>query len=230
MVRDVASGREIHDFRHSGKQKQGRKDDTSRKSRYINFNVERQKILSHCHVVCSTLSGAGSKAFIESGKSENHSYSNLLKYMSLAGERLTKVKCAPPVSRDEFPHSEFDAVIIDEACQGSEMSCLIPFKYNPNAVVLVGDPNQLPVMTFSQDASRCKADRSLFDRLHLTGLPINMLRIQYRMHPAIVQFPSKTFYNNKIITCDKINNRRPAIWHDHVAFPPYLLVSKASYF
>ncbi len=107
------------------------------------------------------------------------------------------------------------------------MSCLIPFKYNPNVVVLVGDPNQLPVMTFSQDASRCNADRSLFDRLHLIGQPINMLRIQYRMHPAIVHFPSKTFYDDNLITCDQIFNRPPAIWHDHIAFPPYLLVSKS---
>ncbi len=197
MVRDVASGRETHDFRHtrSSHDKKGKRDHTSRKSRYINFNDERQKILSHCHVVCSTLSGAGSKAFIES------------------------------VSRDEFPHSEFDAVIIDEACQGSEMSCLIPFKFNPNVVVLVGDPNQLPVMTFSRESTRCNADRSLFDRLHLNGLPINMLRIQYRMHPSIVKFPSETFYNNSLITCDHIKNRRPAPWHEHSCFPPYLVVS-----
>ena len=105
------------------------------------------------------------------------------------------------------------------------MSSLIPFKYNPNIVVLVGDPNQLPVMTFSNEATRCNADRSLFDRLHANGWPINMLRIQYRMHPAIVHFPSKTFYNSNLITCDLIKNRRPALWHDHIAFPPYLLVS-----
>ena len=209
MVRDVASGREIHDFRHSGKQKQGRKDDTSRKSRYINFNVERQKILSHCHVVCSTLSGAGSKAFIESGKSENHSYSNLLKYMSSAGERLTKVKCAPPVSRDEFPHSEFDAVIIDEACQGSEMSCLIPFKYNPNAVVLVGDPNQLPVMTFSQDASRCKADRSLFDRLHHVHCwsPVRDAELSQHALSQVYLMP----FHISIVQQPKVTERHPNI-------------------
>jgi len=194
MVRDIASGAETHDFRHTPKGKQKRKPtDSSRKSRYINFSAERQKILSQCHVICTTLSGAGSKAFIES------------------------------VTRDEFPQFEFDAVIVDEACQGSEMATLIPFKYNPNVVVLVGDPNQLPVMSFSQDASRCNADRSLFDRLHANGWPINMLRIQYRMHPSIVSFPSKTFYNNNLITCDLIKNRSPAHWHNHIAFPPYLL-------
>ena len=76
MVGDVASGREIHDFRHSNKKAQ-KKNDKGRKSRYINFNVERQKILSQCHVVCCTLSGAGSKAFIESGKATSR---NMIKY------------------------------------------------------------------------------------------------------------------------------------------------------
>lgn len=194
MVRDVAAGKEIYDFRSCDPANKMKTSDTTRKSRYINFNVERQKILSRCHVVCTTLSGAGSKAFIES------------------------------VSRDEYPQSEFDAVVIDEACQGSETSCLIPLKYNPNIIVLVGDPNQLPVMTLSPDASRCNADRSLFERLHANGWPINMLRIQYRMHPEIVKFPSKTFYNDNLITCDLIKNRKPSVWHNHLAFPPYLLV------
>lgn len=193
MVRDVAAGKEIYNFRSSDPINNMKSSDTARKSRYINFTVERQKILSRCHVVCTTLSGAGSKAFIES------------------------------VSRDEFPQSEFDAVVIDEACQGSETSCLIPLKYNPNIIVLVGDPNQLPVMTLSPGASRCNADRSLFERLHANGWPINMLRIQYRMHPEIVKFPSQTFYKSNLITCDLIKNRKPSAWHNHLAFPPYLL-------
>lgn len=46
--------------------------------------------------------------------------------------------------RDDFA-SEYDVVIIDEACQASEPSSLIPFKFNPKAVILVGDPQQLPV-------------------------------------------------------------------------------------
>mmetsp|Transcript_2130 Transcript_2130/g.2873 ORF Transcript_2130/g.2873 Transcript_2130/m.2873 type:complete len:296 (-) Transcript_2130:126-1013(-) len=93
-------------------------------------------------------------------------------------------------------------------------------------VCLVGDPNQLPVMTFSQDAPRCNADRSLFNRLQSNGWPVSMLRIQYRMHPAIVSFPSKTFYNSSLLTCEKVKTRRPALWHEHIAFPPYLVWNK----
>ncbi len=192
-VSDVATGKDTHDFRHSGDFQQSKKRSSSRNSRHINFGEERQKILSKCHVVCTTLSGAGSKAFIDA------------------------------VARDDFPDSEFDAIIIDEACQGSEVSTLIPFKFNPNLVVLVGDPKQLPVMKFSQDSSRCRADRSLFDRLYENGWPINMLRIQYRMHESIVNFPSKTFYKNNLITAKEVLTRKQAPWHSHHMFPPYLL-------
>lgn len=70
----------------------------------------RSEILSSCNIVLATLSGAGSKAFIDA------------------------------VSRnDNKSNSEFRAVIIDEACQSSEPESLIPFKFNPTTVTLVGD-------------------------------------------------------------------------------------------
>lgn len=34
----------------------------------------------------------------------------------------------------------FDALIVDEAAQAVEVSTLIPLKYQPDAMVLVGDP------------------------------------------------------------------------------------------
>ena len=163
-----------------------------RHSRFINYSAERQKKLSQCHVICTTLSGAGSKAFAEA------------------------------VSRDEYPQSEFDAVIIDEACQGSEMASLIPLKFNPNAFVLVGDPKQLPVLSFSREAKRCNANRSLFERLQQNGWPIHLLRYQYRMHEEIASFPSKLFYDDLLITSNCVRNRSAKPWHHHHAFPPYL--------
>ena len=71
----------------------------------------RSEILGACNVVITTLSGAGSKAFIDA-------------------------VCRDPTCNE----SEFDAVIIDEACQASEPESLIPFKYNPTTITLVGDP------------------------------------------------------------------------------------------
>ncbi len=64
---------------------------------------------------------------------------------------------------------KFDAVIIDEAAQAVEPSSLIPFKFNPQAVVMVGDPCQLPATVFSNTARRCNYGQSLFQRLHISG-------------------------------------------------------------
>ena len=191
ILSKIANRREKHDFAHNRDSSEAYSS-IGRSSRSINSSTERQKRLSECHVICTTLSGAGSKSFTEA------------------------------VSRDAFPLSEFDAVIIDEACQGSEMASLIPLKFNPNVLILVGDPKQLPVMTFSQDAQRCRTDRSLFERLYESGWPIHLLRYQYRMHEEIASFPSRTFYDNMLITSKCVLNREKQSWYSHYAFPPYL--------
>jgi superfamily I DNA and/or RNA helicase len=72
-----------------------------------------------------------------------------------------------------LPGFKFDAVIIDEAAQAVEPSSLIPFKYNPQAVVMVGDPCQLPATVFSNSAKRCNFGQSLFQRLHISGSNIS---------------------------------------------------------
>jgi len=150
-------------------------------------------LLSHSDVVCATLSGLGSKGFIDA------------------------------VSRDDNNlASEFDAVIIDEACQATEASCLIPLKYNPNLCVLVGDPQQLPAFVASQECEKNMYGRSLFERLQEKGWDVDMLHIQYRMHKSIVDFPS-IFYKNKLITSDKVRNRPAALWHNLPCFPPLLV-------
>jgi senataxin len=48
-------------------------------------------------------------------------------------------------------------------------------------------------------------NQSLFERVYqcfkfYDDNPINMLSIQYRMHPDICVFPSKRFYKGKLIT------------------------------
>ena len=50
----------------------------------------------------------------------------------------------------KIPGFKFHAVIIDEAAQAVEPSTLIPFKFNPHRVVMVGDPCQLPATVFSR--------------------------------------------------------------------------------
>lgn len=149
--RDKQTGK--HDAAHPARHGNSDRDRFLEK---INFDVQGGGIsgpdrlrLSSCDVVCATLSGLGSKGFIDA------------------------------ISRDESNlTSEFDAVIVDEACQATEASCLIPLKYNPNLVVLVGDPQQLPAFVASQACEKNMFGRSLFERLQEQGWAVDMLHIQ----------------------------------------------------
>ena len=107
---------------------------------------------------------------------------------------------------------KFDYLIIDEACQCVEPSCLIPLSYEIKYLILVGDHKQLPATVFYQNANSILYNRSLFERLIDNHIPINMLTIQYRMQTNIRKFISSTFYDNKLIDSTdneyikKINN------------------------
>jgi superfamily I DNA and/or RNA helicase len=53
--------------------------------------------------------------------------------------------------------------LIDEAAQALEPSALIPLKYNPSRVVMVGDPCQLPATVFSATAKAAGYHQSFFE-------------------------------------------------------------------
>lgn len=62
------------------------------------------------------------------------------------------------------------------------------------ALVMVGDPKQLPPTVKCREAERLGLGLSMFDRLQAMGLAPLLLDVQYRMHPALCQFPSAQFY------------------------------------
>ncbi|XP_051536202.1 probable helicase senataxin isoform X2 [Myxocyprinus asiaticus] len=102
-------------------------------------------------------------------------------------------------------HEPFSCVIIDEASQAKETETLIPMLYRCPAVILVGDPNQLPPTVVSQKAKEFGYGQSLMARLcknlHPSipqHSPILSLSVQYRMHPDICEFPSKYIYSNAL--------------------------------
>ena len=116
----------------------------------------------------------------------------------------------------------FETVIIDEAAQAIEMSCLIPLKYGCKRCVMVGDPNQLPPTTFSSDAERFQYNESLFVRIAKHNPSnVHLLSIQYRMHPSISQLPSKVFYNDQLKDGPDMSKKTGAVWHARDIFGPY---------
>ncbi|XP_041753580.2 probable helicase senataxin isoform X1 [Coregonus clupeaformis] len=109
-------------------------------------------------------------------------------------------------------HKPFSCVIVDEAGQATETETLIPMLYQCNALILVGDPHQLPPTVISQTAKELKYGQSLMARL-VTNLdhyckenkmpsPVVFLSYQYRMHPDICEFPSKHIYRKALKTDD----------------------------
>ena len=117
---------------------------------------------------------------------------------------------------------EFEAVIIDEAAQSIELSALIPLKYGCSKCILVGDPKQLPPTVLSREAARFSYEQSLFVRMQ-SNHPndVHLLDTQYRMHPEISQFPSKAFYDGKLLDGDNMESNRQRPWHESSLLGPY---------
>ncbi|XP_062574962.1 LOW QUALITY PROTEIN: helicase with zinc finger domain 2-like [Saccostrea cucullata] len=89
-------------------------------------------------------------------------------------------------------------LIIDEAGMCTEpesVAAIIATK--AKQVVLIGDHKQLSPVICSTHAAELGLDVSLFERFANLA---TMLRYQYRMHPAICEFPSTHFYDKKLIT------------------------------
>jgi superfamily I DNA and/or RNA helicase len=94
---------------------------------------------------------------------------------------------------------EFDLAVIDEAAQALEPACWIPI-LKSNRVVLAGDHRQLPPTIISREAERSGLGVTLFDRLMARKGPAlsRLLVTQYRMHRAIMDYPSRTLYNGRL--------------------------------
>jgi len=108
-------------------------------------------------------------------------------------------------------------VIMDEATQSSEPTTLIPLSVpGVEKFVFVGDQKQLS--SFSQVPN---LSLSLFERILLNGSyqTPHMLDTQYRMHPAISEFPRNKFYDGLLkdgITAE--NRQREGIPPNPVVF------------
>lgn len=134
-----------------------------------------------------------------------------------ASHRLATAKHQFAMEPGEPPDREggttFETVIIDEAARANPLDLLIPMSMGQRRIILVGDHRQLPHMlepeverelegALSTDA-RAAIRQSLFERLFLAlrrrqlsdGINRTVtLDTQFRMHPALGVFVSRTFY------------------------------------
>ena len=113
-------------------------------------------------------------------------------------------------------------MIIDEAAQSIELSALIPLKYGCSKCILVGDPKQLPPTVLSRKAAKFQYEQSLFARMENNHKKdVHLLDTQYRMHPEISLFPSKTFYDSRLKDGEGMAKLRRRPWHHSDIFAPY---------
>ena len=61
-------------------------------------------------------------------------------------------------------------MISDESSQCTEPSSLVPLTKGIEALLLVGDPRQLPPTVISREAARCGLAFSMFDRFMRAGV------------------------------------------------------------
>ncbi|PHT39760.1 Regulator of nonsense transcripts 1 [Capsicum baccatum] len=102
----------------------------------------------------------------------------------------------------------FRQVLIDESTQATEPECLIPLVLGAKQAVLVGDHCQLGPVIMCKKAARAGLAQSLFERLVFLGVKPIRLQVQYRMHPALSEFPSNSFYEGTLQNGVTVNERQ----------------------
>lgn len=109
----------------------------------------------------------------------------------------------------------FKMVLIDESTQATEPECMVPIVMGSKQVVLVGDHCQLGPVIMCKKAANARLSQSLFERLVLLNIKPIRLEVQYRMHPALTEFPSSVFYDGTLQNAVTPEERRM----DEVNFP-----------
>lgn len=92
----------------------------------------------------------------------------------------------------------FRSVLVDESTQATEPECMIPVVVGCKQLVLVGDHCQLGPVVMCKKAANAGLSQSLFERLVVLGIRPIRLQVQYRMHPALSEFPSNLFYDGTL--------------------------------
>ncbi|XP_013391305.1 regulator of nonsense transcripts 1 [Lingula anatina] len=93
---------------------------------------------------------------------------------------------------------QFRCVLIDESTQSTEPECMIPVVLGSRQLILVGDHCQLGPVVMCKKAAKAGLSQSLFERLVVLGIRPIRLQVQYRMHPALSNFPSNIFYEGSL--------------------------------
>lgn len=114
----------------------------------------------------------------------------------------------------------FSTLFIDEAAQALEAACWIAIR-KADRVILAGDHCQLPPTIKCIEAARGGLEHTLMEKVvALKPSTVSLLKVQYRMHESIMQFPSEWFYHGELQAAPEVCNRgildfdTPMCWID----------------
>lgn len=128
--------------------------------------------------------------------------------------------------------SVFETVIVDEAARANPLDLFIPMSKAERRIILVGDHRQLPhileedverQLSASTEATQAALKKSLFERLFKQlqewekndGIKRTVtLDTQYRMHPVLGEFVSRTFYEYHGESPIKAGRAETEFFHD----------------
>lgn len=147
--------------------------------------------------------------FAEAGRI-SHEVAHLEDFIIEDELHRAQVIAATPVGSGNYVLRDlsFETVVIDEAGQALEAACWIPI-LKARKVVLAGDHLQLPPTVKSEEAARQGLTVTLMEKCagYYPEATV-LLEEQYRMHDRIMQFPSESFYGNRLIANDAVKDRK----------------------
>lgn len=115
--------------------------------------------------------------------------------------RRARVVCCTAAGVDAVPLGDerFDMVLLDEATQAPDPVALAALQRG-GILILAGDPQQLAPTVISREAAERGLATTLFERVALRwgDRGLRMLQVQYRMHSALMEFPSASMYGGKL--------------------------------
>lgn len=121
--------------------------------------------------------------------------------------RSTQVLCGTLTGyqKELRDDARFDVLVVDEASQVLSPALLLGL-LRVGRVVLAGDHRQLPPTVLSPKAAQDGLAQTAFESLmeNDDGSISHMLRVQHRMHPSLMHFPSHEFYDNRLLAHDSV--------------------------
>lgn len=106
----------------------------------------------------------------------------------------------------------FGTLFIDEAAQAMEAACWIAIR-KADRVVFAGDHCQLPPTVKCYEAAKAGLSQTLMEYVAMAHPDVgSLLKVQYRMNEAIMQFSSNWFYGGQLSAASEVKYRGILDW------------------